>query len=458
MNLRFRTRIALFNAVAAAVTTLVVFVVVYTVVYVTAYQHLDDQIRSEKEEVIYNIHWKGDSLLPDLMSEKLEAEHRQAEVSPTFLQVVDSKHRLVFKSANLQNDHLLFADLLTVPVFFNIEFNGKLIRQGQFPIFNDSGQLIGQLDIGLPQAESTLILSNLQLTMIIAFPLMLLVFFMVTSWAASRGIAPVQQLIKTTGKIGDKNINTRIPLPSHKDEIYQLTCTINELLDRIEVSLNREKQITADISHELRTPVTGIRGNLEVLIRKTREPAHYEEKIRGVIGDVDSLNRIIDQMLQLSRLDAGNMTFSKTAVGLRDLIQGIKERCNRKLEEQNIMLEVEISPEVTVLADKGFLEIILENLISNALKYGSSGERVLCSWNPKENDLSISDNGQGIPADQIPYIFNRFYRTDASRSSQVQGTGLGLSIVKTLADLQEINIKVNSAPGSGTTFTLHFNS
>jgi signal transduction histidine kinase len=436
----------------------VVFVIVYSVVYITAYRHLDDQIRSEKEEVFSDIHWKGDSLLPDLMSEKLEAEHRQAEVSPTFLQLVDAKHRLVFKSANLQNDHLLFADSLIVPVFFNIEFNGKLIRQGQFPIFNDSGHLIGQLDIGLPQVESMLILSNLQLTMCIVFPLMLLVFYLATSWAASRGIAPVHQLIKTTGKIGDKNINIRIPLPSHKDEIHQLTSTINDLLGRIEVSLNREKQITADISHELRTPVTGIRGTLEVLIRKTREPAQYEEKIRSVIGEVDSLNRIIDQMLQLSRLDAGNMTFTKSAVGLSKLIHGIKDRWKRRLDEQNILLEVEIAPEVTVLADKGYLEIMLENLISNAVKYGSSGERVICCWNTIENSLSVSDNGQGIPADQVPYIFNRFYRTDASRSSQVQGTGLGLSIVKTLADLQEIRINVTSNPGAGTTFTLHFSS
>ena len=458
MNLRFKSRIALFNATAAAVTTLLVFVVVYTVVYITAFRHLDSEIQSEQEEVLGDMHWIGDSLVPDMMSEKFEAEHRQAEVSPTFLQVVDAKGRLAFRSDNLLNDHLLFADSLTVPAFFNVEFNGKMIRQGQFPIFNDKGILIGQLDIGLPQVESTLILSNLRLTLCIAFPLMLLVFYLATSWAASRGIAPVNGLIRATRTIGDRNIATRIPLPVRKDEIHQLATTINELLARIEVSLTREKQITADISHELRTPLTAIRGTLEVLIRKTREPGLYEEKINQVIGDVDTMNKIIEQLLQLSRLDAGSLTMHMESLNLGRLLNSIRERGKRQMEEKNIMLITDFPENVEVFADPGFLEIILENLVSNAVKYSNSDKYVVCTWNPQIKTLFITDQGPGIPEEQIPFLFNRFYRTDASRSSQVQGNGLGLSIVKKLADLQKITIGVTSQPGKGTTFTLGFNS
>jgi two-component system heavy metal sensor histidine kinase CusS len=456
MNLRFKNRIALYNTVAAAVTTLLVFIVVYLVVFTTAYRHLDSDIRLEKDEVFTNIHWKGDSLLLNMTPELLEMEHRQAEVSPTFLQVVDAKGRLAFRSANLRNDHLLFADALTEPLFFNIEFNGKLIRQGQFPIFNDQGKLIGQLDIGLPQVESTLVLANLRLTLCIAFPLMLLVFYAVTSWAASRSISPVHKLIQTTGIINDENISTRIQLPSRKDEIYQLGSTINELLGRIEMSLTREKQVTADISHELRTPITSIRGTLEVLIRKTREPQQYEEKIQHVIREVDALNKIIDQLLQLSRLDSGDLIIAKTEVGLCQLVYTMKERWHQRLNEKNNLLQINIPDDVTVHADRGFLEIMLDNLISNAIKYGSDGQYIICQWSSKEKNLSITDKGPGIPKEHLPYLFNRFYRSDVSRSSQVQGNGLGLSIVKKLADLQQITIGVSSEPGTGTTFTLHF--
>lgn len=458
MNLRFKTRIALFNTAAAAVVTFIVFLVVFSVVHITAYTHLDSQIRAEEKEILTKIHPKGDSLILDLTDELFEKEHQEADASPTFLQVVDVSRNIVFKSANLLNDHLLVADSLVSEQFFNVDFNGDKIRQGQFPIFSIRGKLIGQLSIGIPQAESKQILARLRLTLIIAFPLMLLVFYMVTLWAASKGIQPINKLIGATALIGDSNLSARVPLPSHNDEINHLATTINELLQRIEVSLNREKQITADISHELRTPVTSIRGTLEVLVRKTREPARYEEKIRQVLIDVAALNRIIDQLLQLSRLEAGNLTVNKNAVGLKPLIHLVKERWNHKLEEKSILLDIEISEDVTVNADPGFLEIMVENILSNAIKYSNSGQNIVCSWNREEKSLSVTDSGPGISGEHIPYLFNRFYRTDISRSSQIQGTGLGLSIVKTLADLQNITVSVNSRINVGTTFTLKFNS
>jgi signal transduction histidine kinase len=458
MNFRFKTRIALYNTAAAAIATLVLFLIVYTVVYDTSYRHLDSEISKEKLEVSAGITWENDSLILNLMPEWEEREHQQAEVSPVFLQVSDSKGFSVFHTANLQNDHLLIVDSLSHEYFFNTELNGTKIRQGQFPIFNDTGKLIGQLDIGILRGESSMVLSNLRLTLIIAFPLIMLVFFLATSWAASRGIAPVQKLIQATRTISDNNLSTRLPLPSHRDEIHQLGTTINELLDRIEMSLTREKQITADISHELRTPITSIRGMLEVLIRKTREPNQYAEKIQQVIVEVDAMNSIIDQLLQLSRLEAGNLTLNKTAVGLGELLNTTKERWQQLLKKKNIELLTDVPDDVIVNADRGFLEIMLDNLISNAIKYGNADERIIITWRGDASKLSITDNGPGIPPEQIPHLFNRFYRTDASRSSEVEGNGLGLSIVKKLADLQQITLGVTSQIGSGSTFTLQFNS
>jgi signal transduction histidine kinase len=162
--------------------------------------------------------------------------------------------------------------------------------------------------------------------------------------------------------------------------------------------------------------------------------------------------------LQLSRLDAGDLTIKKTILSLSLLLHSVKERWQQQLTEKKILLRIEVPEEVTIHTDKGFLEIILENLISNAIKYSGNGQIIVCSWNPEEQSLLVTDHGPGIPEDQIPYLFNRFYRTDQSRSSQVQGTGLGLSIVKTLADLLGITIGVSSVLNTGTTFTLKFKS
>ena len=458
MNLRFKNRIALFNTVAAAITMLVVFAAVYAVLYITTYHDLDNNIKDEKEEVLSQISAKSDSLILSLNAEWEEKEHNQAEVDPIFVQIVDNKGHVIFHSRNLQSDQLLFADSLTSEVFFNITFNGKKIRQGQFPIKNDSGKIIGQLDIGVSQVDSILILANLRNAFFVAFPLMLLIFYFVTSLVASRSIAPVKQLISFAGKIDYDNISSRLPFPSHHDEIYQLTTTINDLLERIEIGLTREKQVTASISHELRTPLTGIRGILEVLIRKTREPGQYEEKIRQVIQEVDSMNNIINQLLYLARLDSGNLSIVKSPVRLNDLLQSIKTKWQSRLNEKRMSLQIDISNDAMVNADYGLLEIMLGNLIGNAVKYGCVNGNIICLWDVKTGELSVADDGPGIPQEHLPNIFNRFYRAEVPGSSANQSIGLGLYIVKMLADSQDITVTVESDLKLGTRFSLCFSS
>jgi signal transduction histidine kinase len=456
MNLHFKNRIALFNTAAAAITMLVVFAMVYAVVYITTYRHLDSNILEEKAELYSQISTVGDSLVFSLNAEWEELEHNRAEVDPIFLQMVDDQGTVIFHSRNLENDQLQFADSLTSELFFNVEFNGKKIRQGQFPIKTESGKIIGQLDIGISQVDSILILTNLRNTFFAAFPLMLLFFYVVTSLVASRSIAPVKQLIAYAEKMHYNNIDPRLPLPAHQDEIYQLTATINALLERIETGRNREKQITADISHELRTPLTSIKGTLEVLIRKTREPQQYEKKVLQVIHEVDSINHIINQLLYLARLDSGNISIVKKPVKLYDMMVTIKNRWRLQMENKQMIFQLDIPEDTVVQTDFGLLEMIIGNLVSNAVKYGHKQGQLVCYWQADAGILSMNDNGPGIPPEQLPYIFDRFYRADVPGSSAVQSTGLGLYIVKMLAGIQGIQIEVSSQVNQGTQFFLHF--
>jgi signal transduction histidine kinase len=456
MNLHFKNRIALFNTAAAAITMLVVFAMVYAVVYITTYRHLDSNILEEKAELYSQISTVGDSLVFSLNAEWEELEHNRAEVDPIFLQMVDDQGTVIFHSRNLENDQLQFADSLTSELFFNVEFNGKKIRQGQFPIKTESGKIIGQLDIGISQVDSILILTNLRNTFFAAFPLMLLFFYLVTSLVASRSIAPVKQLITYAEKMHYNNIDPRLPLPAHQDEIYQLTATINALLERIETGRNREKQITADISHELRTPLTSIKGTLEVLIRKSREPQQYEEKVLQVIHEVDSINHIINQLLYLARLDSGNISIVKKPVKLYDMMVTIKNRWRLQMENKQMIFQLDIPEDTVIQTDFGLLEMMMGNLVSNAVKYGHKQGQLVCHWQAEAGILSMNDNGPGIPKEQLPYIFDRFYRADVPGSSAVQSTGLGLYIVKMLAEIQGIQIEVSSQVNQGTQFFLHF--
>ena len=456
MKLKFRNRIALLTALAAAATIGLVFLLVYGVVYFTAYNHLDDDIRQEQAEVLSNLHWVGDSIVIEAMPEWEEGEHRKIEVNPTFIQLVDAGGRLLFRSSNLQKDILLFNPNLFQEAFFNSHIADQRIRMGQFPIRNERNRIIGHLTVGISQEESAVVLHNLRNTLWIAFPLLLVILFFATALAASKGIAPVQQLIQGASGIGEINIHDRLPLPEHEDEIQQLAITINALLQRIENGLQREKQFTADASHEIRTPLTAIRGTLEILLRKKREPAQYEEKISRVIREVDRLNAMLEQLLQLARLESGNVVISRVPVDLGLFFQRLAEKWQPRLQQKNMQIRLLIPQAASIATDADLLGIILDNLIGNAIKYGHSGGHIDCTWQQEQALLSIRDDGPGIPAEHLPQLFDRFYRTDTSRSKAVPGAGLGLSIAKKLADLLGIRLSVSSWEGAGTEFTLHF--
>jgi len=455
MKLNFKKRIAVFNTLAVAITTAIVFLVIYAVVYKSSYRHLDNDILLEKEEILNALDWKGDTIIINKMPEWEEAEHNKIEVNPTFIQIVDNKERMIFKSANLQSNHFLFNPSNEKEHFFNSLVVNQRLRLGQFPIKNDAGKVIGQLTVGISQQESYYVLNNLLLTLCISFPILLLVLYVVIYITASKAIAPVQQLIRAASGIHDSNINTRLPLPENEDEIYQLAKTINELLNRIEKSVQQQKQFTADASHEIRTPLSAIRGTLEVLLRKRREPEQYEERINEVITQTDRLNGLLDQLLQLARVESGSVVTKKEPIALRRLVEGASVKWRKNIAEKNTRLQLSIPGNSLVLADPFYLDIIIDNLLSNAIKYGHENGKIVCSWNETTKTLSITDDGPGITAAQLPFLFNRFYRADDSRSTDIPGSGLGLSIVKKMADLLQIMITVQSTPGN-TTFSLQF--
>jgi signal transduction histidine kinase len=456
MILKFKNRIALFNTLAVAFTTALVFLVICFVVYDTAYSHLDEDISVEKDEVISNLFWLKDSIIINKMPEWEEAEHSQVEVNPTFLQVKDAHGNIIFRSNNLPGSQSLDSPNNDNKTFYNGEIDNQRIRLGQFPVKNENGEIIGELTIAVSRQESHNVLNNLIWVLLVSFPIVLLVQFYSSSVAASRAIKPVHQLISSASAIDDSNIGSRLKLPSHKDELYKLTQTINDLLGRIEKSISQQKQFTSDASHEIRTPLSAIRGTLEVLIRRKRTPEVYEEKISGIIELVDRLDALLEQLLHLARIDSGKTMARVELIHLLPIISTVQQKWETHAVYKNITFHLKISADAKVSCDKFFLELMLDNLVNNAIKYGIHSGNVWLNWDETSHTLSVKDDGIGIPEKDIPHIFNRFYRVDESRSSVVKGSGLGLSIVQKLATLQNITLQVASREGEGTTFSLRF--
>ncbi|MBL7783307.1 MAG: HAMP domain-containing protein, partial [Saprospiraceae bacterium] len=362
MELSFRNRIALFTATAAAVTIGVVFLLVYGVVYQTAYRHLDDDIRQEKEKFVRNLEWQGDSIsIRHSQEEELESNN-QANVNPTFLQLVSTDGRLLFRSPNLNDDSMqMNPHRVSESSFFNVQMGKRRVREGQFPILNRRQKTIGHLLIGISREESAIVLHNLRNTLLVTFPLLLIALYWATALLAFKGIAPVKQLIKAASRIRESNINDRLPVPANRDEIHQLAVTINELLERIERGVQREKQFTADASHEIRTPLTAIRGILEVLIRKKRPPEQYEEKIGHVIQEVDRLHAMSEQLLAVARMESNAIQVQKSALALLPFFQGLAQKWQPRLQEKNMTLEVDIPAAATVYSDSTLLRVMVDN-------------------------------------------------------------------------------------------------
>lgn len=457
MNLSFRNRIASYYLFTTASIITLVFILIYFIVFNTVYSHLQGDLDAELAELNNSIVVSDvNKIIFANPFEWNEGEHKQIEVNPTFIQVTDAAGVTLKKTLNLLNDSLQVNINNTKKHYFITHLSRSSIYQVQYPIINNDKKNVGFLLVAIPLEESEIVLQNLKKALIISFPIILIILFLVTRYIAGKSISPINNVILTANRITRENLNERIKLPENKDEIYKLILTINELLDRLEDNLLREKQFTSDASHELRTPLSVIKGTLEVLIRKPREINQYEEKISYCIKETDRMTKLIDQLLLLARYDSGKVLPNKINIDIKKIIMNVINRLFPLIADKEINIKLSDDGNTFAIADISMIEMIFENLITNSVKYSESKTNIdiIIKNHSSSIECEVKDNGIGMSEEQIKKIFDRFFRSDESRNSEVGGFGLGLSIVKKLCDLQDIHLDVKSIPLQGTSFSL----
>jgi signal transduction histidine kinase len=289
MNLSLRNRIAVFFVLSTGVLVGVVFVVLYAMISHSLYSHLDADLDGEISEVSRNIVVLSDQFVIANPFEWREPEHRQIEMNPVFLQIVDSSGAIVRRSDNLQTDMIPYDSTISEKRYFNASISRQPVRGVQVSIQSPSGKRLGIVVIAVPRKQTELVLADLQMFLLITYPIGLFLLFLMSRAIAGRSLIPVHAMISTAQRITRENLAVRMELPPHKDELTTLASTINDLLGRIESALTRERQLTADVAHELRTPLAALKGTMEVLVRRPRTQEHYEEKISYCIGEVNRL-------------------------------------------------------------------------------------------------------------------------------------------------------------------------
>ncbi len=420
------------------------------------YSDINEDIEAESQKHLTEIAVSNNSFRLIHLEEWMEREHNTEDVNPVYVQFIDNKKNVVEKSPNLKRN-LQFNSEIPFNTLFDYQLDGKAVRQIQLPIY-EGKLIIGYLLVAMSLENTYLVQNNLLEVLTIAYPTILGILFLIARLIAGRSIKPINAIINTANEITKDNLKSRIPLPRTKDELFILSQTINDLLDRLETAIEREKQFTSDASHELRTPLTVIKGTLEVLIRKPRATQEYEEKINFCVAEVDRLNHLVDQLLLLARYENEKQTFNNEKVYLNGIIQDILVRKASLLKLKDIKINLKMEEDYYCESDQQFVSIIITNLISNAIKYSNQSDAIEIHLNQRKQEIicSIIDNGIGIPPADLEKVFQPFFRSKALNHPSIKGIGVGLSIVQRLCSLLSIGINLTSVENAGTKVELVF--
>ncbi len=331
----------------------------------------------------------------------------------------------------------------------------RTFRMIHFPMYK-AGRLTYMVQVATHTRFVRKSLSNFRSNMLTAFPI-ILVLGSLGGWVlARRSLSPIGYIASKAEHITASSLNERLATRGTDDEMDHLIQTINGMIARLENSFKRIAEFTADASHELKTPLCALKGEAEVLLSRARTSGEYQEGLAHFIERFDHLNRMINDLILLSKFDSSQVELKMVSLRLDLLVRDIGNLFKILAEQKGIDLQMDRVQEVTMMGDKVRLQQLFTNLIDNAIKYTPEGSIRITVERDEENAVvQVRDTGIGIPCEEQAKIFKRFYRVDKSRSKESGGVGLGLSIAEWIVYAHHGRIGVESEIGKGSTFTVY---
>jgi two-component system, OmpR family, sensor kinase len=376
------------------------------------------------------------------------------KTASTFTTIVNLQRANIFVSENLNNfDGLLDPEgLLSQDTYHLVPHGDTLLRVLTVPVSDEQGQVVGHIQVARLMDNFEIFNRVLSRALLISLGAVV-ASLVVAAFLTSSLFRPLEDIATVARQITRADdLSRRVPHSSRTDEIGDLARAFNQTLERLERLFRSQQRFLADVSHELRTPLTSVRGNLDLMKRM----GEYDQESMIVIQEeMERMSRLLGDLLLLARADTGGLPLRFEPVELDNVLFDVYRQISRI--DKSVTVELAEVDQVIVRGDEDRLKQVILNLVDNSIKYTPSGGSVQLRLRKEDGRaiLSVTDTGVGIPAEDLPHIFDRFYRVDKSRNREQGGSGLGLAIVKWVVQAHGGRIQVESSVGAGTTFTVN---
>jgi heavy metal sensor kinase len=374
-----------------------------------------------------------------------------------YYQVTTQKGKVVI--TNISRDHqtlnwnLMMTAFNGTPQYETIQYQGENYRTLYFPLKEDAVLHIGKSLEDIEESET-----RLERLFFIFLPFVLIVSSVLFWLLAGKLLAPVVKIRSLAENIRLGKLSERINVGSKGREIDDLVSILNDMLDSCQRSVESQRRFSSNVSHEIRSPLTSLRGSIEVALRKKRTPEEYEDILRNNLVDIIRLSKITDNLLFLTKTDNNILELRRQWFDVKHFMETVVENFRYRALSTDISIIEDYQEDLELNGDIDLLEHAFSNLIDNAVKYTSQGGKITLRTYKEDKNImiSVSDTGIGISGDDIPHIFERFYRVDKESSRKLGGTGLGLAITQWIINAHSGKISVKSTLGSGSDFIVAF--
>lgn len=481
-----RFKIILWHIFLLAIALTVFGIVLYNIFSQGLYENTDNLLRLKAEGVAdsINTYWEAERLeairdnretdtfskINNMNFVKIaqhlveEDESEDLRLMNIMVQIFDNRGKNIASSKDMSYvitfpkevfDSLVKGKSLTDD--FSVEISkGKFLSLRVYakPIFEDK-KVAYIVQVARPLRPINLALNQLKFLLLTLLPLTVFITGIAGVFMAKIALRPVDNMTKEIHHITEEKLKSKINIPDTKDEIAKLGETFNDMLARLDKAFSFQQQFIQDISHELKTPLTIIKGQLEVTLKKIRSPKEYESILMDNLEEIDKISLIIEELLILAKFDSKEMALDIKSVNLTLLLEKILDNIKILADKKNIKIDFKRNGSVLLNADENHIKRVFLNIFDNAIKYTLQNGKIYVVLYKDHSfaKVKIEDTGIGIPANDLSNIFNRFYRVDKSRSSH--GFGLGLSIAKSIIEAHKGKIEVQSEVGHGSTFTVN---